>query len=224
MGLVLPAHVHACLANDHVVFLDEDADLYLAAAPDLTPVLRRLVDGTGTDEDEAMAMAVLSPPGLLIDTGLSADRLKFAFRSPPTTSSAEDPAPLRASPALFHALLFRGWWALKVRTSRPSRYFPYLRRLKSKFVPGSSLRPTLDLAIREAEPMLATRWLLPTHDLCLPWSMAMTSFLSWKGIPADLVIGVKSKPFGAHAWVQYQDTVLSDALDHVTPYTPILAI
>lgn len=224
MGLALPAHVHACLANDHIVFLDEDADLYLAAAPDLTPVLRRLVDGTGTDEDEALALSSLLPQGLLIDTGQSNDRLKLALHTSPTTSSAEDPTPLRASSALFHAFLFRVWWAVRVKSSRPSRYFRYLKGLKSELVSHASLWPTVELAIREAEPMLATRWLLPTHDLCLPWSMAVADFLNCKGIPADLVIGVKTKPFGAHAWVQYQDTVLSDALDHVTPYTPILAI
>ena len=35
------------------------------------------------------------------------------------------------------------------------------------------------------------------------------------GIPAELVLGVRTFPFEAHAWVELDGRVLNDDLDHV---------
>jgi hypothetical protein len=37
------------------------------------------------------------------------------------------------------------------------------------------------------------------------------------------MIGVSTKPFIAHAWVQSDDRVLNDTTEHVQMFTPILA-
>lgn len=71
---------------------------------------------------------------------------------------------------------------------------------------------------------LDTRFVLSTQDKCLPWSIAMVDAFHQEGVSLSLVIGVRVDPFLAHAWVQYGDVVLSDDLDIVLPYTPILAV
>ena len=50
----------------------------------------------------------------------------------------------------------------------------------------------------------------------------MTRYLIGLGIEANLVLGVRRKPWAAHAWVQAGNTVLSDYCDIVRPFTPIL--
>ncbi len=51
----------------------------------------------------------------------------------------------------------------------------------------------------------------------------MKQVLASQGCHANLVIGV-ALPFSAHAWVQSGDTILTDALELVEPYTPILVV
>ena len=67
----------------------------------------------------------------------------------------------------------------------------------------------------------AARHFFPATDQCLARSIAMKRVLASQGCHADLVIGV-ALPFSAHAWVQFGDEVLTDPLDLVEPYTPIL--
>jgi hypothetical protein len=38
------------------------------------------------------------------------------------------------------------------------------------------------------------------------------------------LIGVSTKPFLAHAWVQMSELVLNDTAEHVQTFTPLLAI
>lgn len=67
-------------------------------------------------------------------------------------------------------------------------------------------------------------FVLGRTDRCLVRSLALFSILRNRGIAAQFVIGVRSQPFAAHAWVQYGDTVLNDGAEQVSYYTPILAL
>jgi hypothetical protein len=62
------------------------------------------------------------------------------------------------------------------------------------------------------------------RDRCLFHSLALVRFMSRHAVFPTWVIGVRAKPWGAHAWVQ-QDKLLLDANpEHVCEYTPILTI
>lgn len=58
-------------------------------------------------------------------------------------------------------------------------------------------------------------------DECLSRGVAMRRMLARKGCEVQLVIGV-TLPFAAHCWVQLGSNVLTDPLDVVAPYQPIL--
>jgi len=60
-------------------------------------------------------------------------------------------------------------------------------------------------------------------DQCLVRSLAMRAMLARRGLGADLVIGVML-PFAAHCWIQAGETVLSDPLDLVMSYRPLLTV
>ncbi|WP_375713750.1 lasso peptide biosynthesis B2 protein [Sphingobium sp. BS19] len=59
---------------------------------------------------------------------------------------------------------------------------------------------------------------------CLARSLAMFSLCRAHGIPVQFVIGVRSDPFAAHAWVQIDTAVLNDSTEQVNLYTPILVL
>jgi hypothetical protein len=50
----------------------------------------------------------------------------------------------------------------------------------------------------------------PKKALCLQRSAVTTCMLRSRGIPADMVIGVRSMPFHAHAWVETGGAVIND--------------
>lgn len=60
-------------------------------------------------------------------------------------------------------------------------------------------------------------------DRCLARALAMGRMLSRKECPFRLIIGV-SAPFSAHCWIQAGPFVLTDPLDRVLAFTPLLAI
>jgi Transglutaminase-like superfamily/Coenzyme PQQ synthesis protein D (PqqD) len=50
----------------------------------------------------------------------------------------------------------------------------------------------------------------PKKALCLQRSAVVTCMLRSRGIPARLVVGVRSMPFLAHAWVEVENAVIND--------------
>ncbi|WP_165793653.1 lasso peptide biosynthesis B2 protein [Hyphococcus luteus] len=70
----------------------------------------------------------------------------------------------------------------------------------------------------------AARCLFPAPQNCLPDSLALLDFLFGDGIIADLVIGVRMNPYGAHCWVQSKDILLNETIDYAESFTPILVV
>jgi hypothetical protein len=67
-------------------------------------------------------------------------------------------------------------------------------------------------------------WFYTAYRRCLFDSLVLSVFLTRRMVPCTLVIGVSTKPFAAHAWVQIGECVLNDSVEHVQTYSPILAI
>src|SRR3546814_12979139 len=60
-------------------------------------------------------------------------------------------------------------------------------------------------------------------DQCLVRSIAMRAMLARRGLGSDLVIGVML-PSSAHCWIPVGAAVLSDPLDLVVYYQPLLTV
>jgi hypothetical protein len=67
-------------------------------------------------------------------------------------------------------------------------------------------------------------WFYTADRHCLFDSLVLAAFLTRKKVPCTLVIGVSTKPFLAHSWVQIGEFVLNDTAEHVQTFTPILAV
>lgn len=68
------------------------------------------------------------------------------------------------------------------------------------------------------------RRLAPVAPRCLPDVLAFVRSARGRGHPVYLVFGVKSHPFEAHCWAQSGSLVLTDPLDRVRRFEPILAV
>lgn len=86
---------------------------------------------------------------------------------------------------------------------------------------GASPRTRLASIVGDFE---RARLLRSTPDQCLPQSLALVLRCASFGIRVHAVIGIKSQPFEAHCWAQHGRTVLTDPLETVTSFSPILVI
>jgi hypothetical protein len=67
-------------------------------------------------------------------------------------------------------------------------------------------------------------WFYSADQRCLFDSLVLAVFLTKELVPCTFVIGVSTKPFLAHSWVQIGETVLNDTAEHVQTFSPILAV
>jgi hypothetical protein len=70
----------------------------------------------------------------------------------------------------------------------------------------------------------ALRPIFPRDYLCTFDSLALLHFLAAQGILADWIFGVRADPFCAHCWLQKEDTVLNDTVEHVSTFDPIMRV
>jgi hypothetical protein len=66
--------------------------------------------------------------------------------------------------------------------------------------------------------------LFTSKNACLYDSLVLRRFLEYYGFFPLCIIGVKTGPFRAHAWVQEGDTVLNDVPECVCEFTPVLVV
>jgi hypothetical protein len=62
----------------------------------------------------------------------------------------------------------------------------------------------------------------PVSGKCLLRSFMLLRLLRRRGHDALWVFGVRTRPFGAHCWLQIGDVVLDDAHERLAPFHPIL--
>lgn len=67
-------------------------------------------------------------------------------------------------------------------------------------------------------------WFYSARNHCLLDSLILSAFLTKCGLPCTFVIGIATKPFVAHAWVQCGDAVLNDTTEYIQTFDPILAV
>ncbi|MDK2769707.1 MAG: lasso peptide biosynthesis B2 protein [Sphingomonas sp.] len=79
-------------------------------------------------------------------------------------------------------------------------------------------------ALIEAQAFERARRMVPIARNCLLDSLALEQWLARRGIGSQIVFGIAPEPFAAHCWLQTADTILNDSFDHVSGFTPILAI
>ncbi len=230
----LADHVRACQIGRQTVLLDLKAGRYLALSR----------QGPGSEDcpqDDVWPAAVGASPPFLRD--LAGSAIEPLVRSGLVVA---DPAPVAPATILpeplysLHAELVAdhqpltvahvlslwasaGVAALWLRCRTLADIVDRVARLTPA---GPSAARCVPRPLQEAVAiyMRARPFAFTAHDKCLLDSLTLIHFLARRGLHAQWVIGVGTRPFRAHAWVQHGHVVLNDAHENVRRHHPILVV
>jgi hypothetical protein len=210
MSLSLRPDVHVALVDDDVVALDVGRDDYLCL-PGLAAVWREGVNAEGLIQDPELS-AQLSAAGL---TATQAGRP--AARLPPVAvRSACDQPPARITPSDLGAIAGVLWDVVWHYRGRSLAHI--LRHARRRRAAGQGSRSEVLRLSAAFERALV--W-LPLPAKCLVRSFALLRFLQRRGQDAHWCFGVRTWPFSAHCWLQFDEVSLDDHADQLRAYTLI---
>lgn len=207
-----PYQIRADLRHCHIgaryIFLDLATDRYFMFDGSAA---RRFAafesdEATGEDLRWLIAHGILEPG--------NADRRQSASSSGPPSASVLDDAPGHISPWLVGEALITLTLARRQLSRKP------LAELLNQHISGA---PDPERSRLIASAFQRTARYVAAKDQCLLRSMSLRSMLARRGIAVELIIGV-TLPFSAHCWVQSGPLVLSDPLDRVIGYKPLLVV
>lgn len=230
----LTSSVHACVADDQVVFLDLRQDRYLCLDKEtslsLRPILSSLLlaDAATAYPSTQAQQAVLSE--LARVNLVTSDITGRCSRAPLILPRAAEALPeeMRDRPALglghvtnFYLATLRAGLALRILPIQ-SVVENERRRALTRVGTQESFEPA-----RAAELMSIFRSLHVFSSIrrqCLFYSLAIKLFMSQYAMFPQWVFGVRMNPFGAHCWLQHQRCVINDEVEYVNAFTPIMVI
>lgn len=113
-------------------------------------------------------------------------------------------------------------WARRiVRRGKLLEAFGALSTAKARLsAGGDDLSRALDVHARFA----AARIWIPARYVCLFDSLCLMRVLLAEGISADLVFGVRARPFAAHCWVECEGEILDDGGETCASFVEIVRI
>ena len=229
----LADHVFVCVNDEHVVLLDLKQDRYWALEADKTAPLVGLVPGwpvsptpgeVQPEEAQEVAAALLDQ-GILAGDAAGKDATPVAI-SPPARELLPDHEYRRTPLRLGTVLKFVSAALAAKIALRWAPFEKVVRNFGARKRSGSAAAQTLD--VERARGLVATFFRLrifvfSSKNECLFNSLALLGFLERHGVYADWVFGVQARPFAAHCWVQKDEIVFNDTVEHVSGYTPIMA-
>jgi hypothetical protein len=238
----LANHVFVCANEDYVVVLDLKQDRYFTLDAARTAALAPLLPGwpaptmsadPGADPNAAPgltadeAAAPLLREGWLLELpAVSKEATPVRLPSPEAellSGAAVDSARIGARAML--AFIFSAIFAkLALRFWPFERVIRRVARRKAAH-PGASHPLDVARARQLVDIFGRLRVFLFSHrEKCLHDSLALLEFLARYGVFPSWVFGVRARPFVAHCWVQYEDIVFNDTVEHVVGYAPIMVV
>jgi hypothetical protein len=235
----LADHVHVCVNDEHVVLLDLKQDRYWALEAASTAPLSGLVSGWPVKAFDAPVAGSSDPEQAeqlaagLLDQGILTDQ----------TAGGKDATPVRIATPAHELLSVDGYRsapvgagdagtllvaALSAKLALRFRPFESVVRhfiQRKRKAGGRTLQLDMERARERVETFFKLRvFFFSSRSECLFDSLTLLNFLARYGIFADWVFGVQARPFAAHCWVQFDDVVFNDTVEHVSGYTPIMVV
>lgn len=223
MGYRLQNDLYFCIAGSKTIWLDLRQDAYFQLADAEDAAFQRYIGGLRLTHADRRCLVRLTDLGVIVaDPACLSPPTQLKARVP-TRSLLDTPMPRVSLWPFALALYHHAQTSLHLATQPIWRIF---RRLAArKYDNGNPVAAELPNDIlRTVGAFSAASLLLSSSQTCLRRSIAMVDYLYRCGISADLVIGIKDRPFEAHAWVQYGDLVLNDPFDKVLEFTPLVVV
>jgi Transglutaminase-like superfamily len=235
----LADHVRACCINDQVVLLDLRRSKYLGVGgPQLSALGEFIADWPARKINQTVGEVGDSHPRSATEAWFRTLREQLMLTDKPTPAK-QDPSlgePLLtlntdiAGPQtsiwrnLIHLAAAASVATVWMRCRTLSDIAGSIRRLRKPPLIAGDHGDFNKLSANVSSYLQVRPFMLTAHDQCLRDSLTLVSFLAMRGIYPTWVIGVKTRPFGAHSWVQSGNVVLNDSHDYVRAYRPILVV
>jgi Transglutaminase-like superfamily len=232
----LSAHAYCCEFSDGAIILDLRGDTYLGIDAQHLPNLQARI---GNWPDSGRSDREVERHGISASDSLIADLLARKILTTSPTSRQPSPAtnptmaltvassgsarrriPLTHIAQFSFALLVV---ALRLRRNGLAALLDWFRKCQSSIRPGNSVSQE-NVAERLASFLRLRTWCYTARRRCLFDSLVLSVYLTRGMVRCTFVIGVVTKPFLAHAWVQIGESVLNDTAEHVHDFKPILSI
>jgi hypothetical protein len=236
----LSSHTYCCQIDGEAVFLDLRRGKYLGLSHEHAAALSRLVVGWPSYRDiaegESNAEAALETGGLahaLLELGLLTDTKSSgrpAAEIPVQYSTAVSFEGRRELATTVTALELARFAIALIRSISLLRFGRMQAIVRSIQRSRTRLRNVNQISSEMAMQHLLRifvrirPWAYTAHDACLLDSLSLVHFLHSHGTPAEWVIGVRMRPFGAHCWARFEGLILNDTVEHVEEFTPIIAV
>ena len=218
MKYAIHEDIRFCVTNGRTAFLDLRTDRYFCLPPTTDQVFQRFIVGEPVANADQAILERLFRAGLFTDARRSGCR--EYHRLPTPARELTDQSLPHSLMHTFQALYCYGKADRELRRHRLKQAIDRIAASRKRG-PAAS-RDGLAEQEKLSAHFSSVARLVKRQDKCLVWSLAEIRFLSSHNFYPHLVIGVKLEPFGAHAWVQAGETVLSGALEETLHYTPIL--
>lgn len=220
MGYILRQGLSFCRIGEQAVFLDLPQDRYFCLGGQAGRAFVVLASGETLDDSEQTGLAMLLDKDIL--RAVDVDQRPTACAAPVAPGgSLLDRCDSASSLAVGRALITRLMCRAETRRRPLIRIVQQLERGKAA-ITGN--RSTICAAIPVAAAFRRAALIMSAHEQCLATSIAAMRMLLARRVRADLVIGVRLRPFQAHCWVQIGDSLVNDRVDTVAAFTPILVI
>lgn len=229
------AHAYCCEFHDCAIILDLRNDAYLGVdARHLCSLRACIRNWPGRDRgDRSEGPHDVLASASLIDELLSRGilttsptcRLPFAAMNPTRALTVARTATRRWIP-LTHVAQFVISFLMVVMRLKRSGLPPlldWLRRRQSSIRTGHLVAQE-DTMERLASFFWLRTWCYTAYRRCLFDSLVLSVYLTRGKVSCTFVIGVTTKPFLAHSWVQIGESVLNDTAEHVRDFKPILSV
>lgn len=234
LDFYLSPHVYCGTFGDGAILLDARTGDYLGIDSQYLPALSANIADWPTappavDSDRGVEkcdelLADLRKRGMLTTTPSS--RPTMHLSDPLTSLSAigrtrsSNNIPMRHRItfilALVHVLVMR----------RKDRLEPIINWLRRRQASLDRRTPTnmedMSLLLSSFEFMRV--WFYTANRKCLFDSLVLSVFLSLARQSCTFVIAVATKPFLAHSWVQVEQAVLNDTVEHVQLFRPLIVV
>jgi len=234
----LAKDVHVCAIDESAVFLNLHSNQYLAVSSDDLACLSERVEGFSSLLDAPLRKQFNEASGdeligSLVKRGVLTDSPSIGQTAARTTVSASraiSPGHARRASRrirLSHTIHF--FWCLSyvlfnLRLQRLPSIITKIRKLRASSVdvPG----PVDSDAIRELLGIFRRlrTFAYTARGACLLDALVLTYFMHCYGVGPTFIMGLRTKPFLAHAWVQVGDCILDDRIESIQNLTPILAV
>lgn len=231
----LADHVRACAHGSQVILLDLWRDKYLAVPGSRSAALSQAVADWPVGERGTQ----LQPDGDKLDSWLCqlmAEQMLVAVGAPRTPRAELEEAVeslgaeslassrqhgLRRAFRMARSAVTAAAW---IRHLSLADIEVRVRRLRQAVVDDASPAHMAQLHDAVVSYCRLRPFLFTVNDRCLLDSLTLINFLAMEGLSASWVIGVRTRPFAAHSWVQRGPLVLNDVHDHVRTYKSILVV